>query len=266
MSLGHVVPGVLLCVVPLACGERSGDPVVALEGDRGGSGTDVGGTSMSGAPPAAGSGGEPFSTTEIGGPTGLCGACTNGEACGDANDFCLTQGGDGFCGRDCDEQQGCPAGYRCADVRGTLVQQCVPSQACPIASDLAPPLASIRRAFLARINLDRAANGVSPLVASPCLDGLAQGSALAYARTDELLGQFARECRPLLPNCACGWSGETELAVAEYGLDWATAVERASSLQKDGRLAISLFRDSYTEVGVGFWLSGDQAWIALSYR
>ena len=69
--------------------------------------------------------------------------------------------------------------------------------------------------------------------------------------------------------CACGWNAEAELTVASYGLDWMTAVEYATVTARDGqneRFTDAFLNFDGTDVGIGFWLSGDEAWIALSLR
>jgi hypothetical protein len=117
--------------------------------------------------------------------------------------------------------------------------------------------------LLARLNAERIRRDRFPLSASLCLDNLAQSSAIDYARTDEPLGKFVRECDPIWPNCDCGWSAETEVSVAEYSLDWLTAIDRAMATDR----FISSFLDyTVSDVGIGFWISGDEAWIALSLR
>jgi hypothetical protein len=123
--------------------------------------------------------------------------------------------------------------------------------------------------LLARINAERLAQDRPPLVASSCLDELAQGSALAFSRTDVPLGKFAKECYPVSPNCACGWKAEAELTVARYRLDWMTAIDAAIVTARDGpneRFTEAILSSEHADVGIGFWLSGDEAWIALSLR
>lgn len=131
-----------------------------------------------------------------------------------------------------------------------------------------PELNDIRQYLLTRINAERAARDRAPLLPSSCLDELAQGSALAFARTDEPLGKFVKECDPIWPNCACDWNAEAELTIARYGLDWTTAVEGAldPSREPNDRFTQAFLRLNVTDVGIGFWFSGDEAWIALSFR
>lgn len=253
-----VAIGGLLCGTSLACGERSGDPVVAGMVGGGAGGTKPGGPPMM-ADGGAGLG--PGVVEAAPGPTGLCGGCTSNDACGDADDLCLEGlDGVGFCGRDCGE--GCPAGYQCADVEGSLIQQCVPDSVCATARSPVPPLDFIRQTVLERVNADRTAQGIEPLMASPCLDELAQASALALGRTGEIGALFERACKPSQTDCACGWSAETEFTIAAFGLDWTTVLEHLFA----DRPATSVERDNDIELGVGFWLSGDEAWVALSYR
>jgi hypothetical protein len=72
-----------------------------------------------------------------------------------------------------------------------------------------------------------------------------------------------RECDPIWPNCACGWRSQTEVSYAIYSLDWVTAIERAMSTE---RFTSSFFDYDVSDVGIGFWISGDEAWIAVSMR
>jgi hypothetical protein len=278
MSVGRVVCGALSCAVAFAlgCGERSGDPIVRLPGDH-----DEAGATSAGSPGAAGAGGaaandqtpsqggDDRDNLEEPGATGLCGDCSSSDQCGDANDACLRHEDERFCGRDCDDQRGCPDGYACVELDNSQLWQCVPLNGCQVPTVPVPALVDIRQDLLARINAERLAHDRPPLVASPCLDELAQGSALAFARTDVPLGKFAKECHPVWPNCACGWNAEAELTVARYGLDWMTAIDAAIVTARDGqndRFTDGFLSFERTDVGIGFWLSGDEAWIALSLR
>ncbi len=264
MSLARISGGALLGVLalPLACGERSGDPVIRLPtaGDTRADSAGLAGAAGAAANPSDG-GSRP-------GPIGLCGECTSSDACGDDNDACIVHEGERFCGRDCDDQHGCPDGYLCVELDNSQLWQCVPQSGCPAPSAAVPELNDIRQYLLTRINAERAARYRAPLLPSSCLDELAQGSALAFARTDEPLGKFVKECDPIWPNCACDWNAEAELAIARYGLDWTTAVERAldPSREPNDRFTQAFLRLSVTDVGIGFWFSGDEAWIALSFR
>jgi hypothetical protein len=268
------------CLAVLACGDRYGDPIVAVEaptsqagvdaageGGTGGGTTNEGGTANEGGrggatnEPAAGAAGA--SETPVG-PTGLCGACSTSQTCSDANDACLIQDGERFCGRDCDEGRGCPDGYVCVELENSPLLQCVPVNGCRVPAPTPPSLPDIREHLLARINAERLARDRSSLLPSSCLDGLAQESALDYARSDEPLGKFVKECDPIWPNCDCGWNAQAEVAVAVYGLDWASAIEHA--LGTDDRFINSFLDFAVTSVGIGFWISGDEAWIALSFR
>jgi hypothetical protein len=276
MSVARVVYGALLgaAALGLGCGERFGDPIVRLPGDQNEAG--AAGTGKAGAaglpsddPTAGGDAGSSGNDAGERGPTGLCGDCSSSDECGDANDACLRHQDARFCGRDCDDQRGCPDGYTCVELDNSQLWQCVPQNGCPVPTGPVPALVDIRQELLTRINAERVAHDRAPLVASACLDELAQASALAFARTDEPLGKFVKECHPIWPNCACGWNAEAELTVARYGLDWMTAVEHATVTTRDGQNA--RFTDAFsnfdgTDVGIGFWLSGDEAWIALSLR
>jgi hypothetical protein len=270
MSVARVVCGALICAlaVPLGCGERSGDPVVRLpdgQGDAGQGGT--GSPAAAGAAPTGpqGDGGETAGNLRPG-PTGLCGECSSSDECGDANDACIRHLDQRFCGRDCDDQRGCPNGYSCVELENSQLWQCVPETGCPEPAVTVPALADIRQYILTRINSERALRDQAPLLASSCLDELAQQSALAFAGTDEPLGKYVKECDPIWPNCACGWSAEAELTVARYGLDWSAAVESAVDPSRDqnDRFTQAFLGLEMTDVGIGFWLSGDEAWIALS--
>lgn len=257
-----VCPGALFCAFSaLACGERAGDPVVRLEG------TAEGGSAQNGAGGRAGSGGGGQSGVAAAPPTGLCGACASSAACGDANDACIRHDGENFCGRDCDEGFGCPDGYTCVELSNSRLEQCVPNGGCREPADAPPELGEIRAYLLARINAERLDRGRNPLKPLPCLDELAQDSALSYAETDEPLGKFVKECDPIWPNCACGWGAEAEVAIAHIGLDWLDAIERAmgSSRSGDDRFIESFLDFDISHVGIGFYISGDEAWIALSF-
>lgn len=255
----------------LGCGERSGDPILArdltpsasnaageaADGGAGAGAAPIGG--MSGSPAhEAGAGNEPSL-----GPSGLCAPCDDSESCGDANDACIHHEGQSFCGRDCDEGLGCPEGYTCVELDNISLLQCVPATSCATTSAITPSIEEIRAYFFGRINAVRVSSDRVPLGASTCLDVLAQASAIDYARTDEPLGKFVRECDPIWPDCECGWVAQTEVAYAIYGLDWLTAVESAMSTE---RFTSSFLDNDVSDVGIGFWTSGDEAWIALSLR
>jgi|GEM_PF-6359215 len=275
MSVARVGYGALLGAVAfgLGCGERWGDPIVQLPSDPNGAGGSsdalAGAAGMRSDPAPNGDAGSTDNVASERGPTGLCGDCSGSDECGDANDACLRHQDERFCGRDCDDQRGCPDGYTCVELDNSQLWQCVPQNGCLAPTVPVPELADIRQDLLMRINAERVARDRPPLVASSCLDGLAQGSALAFARTDEPLGKFVKECHPVWPSCACGWNAEAELTVARYGLDWMTAVERATTISRDGqneRFTDAFLNFDGTDVGIGFWLSGDEAWIALSLR
>jgi hypothetical protein len=173
----------------------------------------------------------------------------------------VSHDGTSFCARDCDEGFGCPAGYTCVELEGSRVRQCVPEEPClsPLA---APTVDDVRAYLLSRINALRVARDQAPLEESRCLDGLAQESALAYARTSEPLGKYVNECDPVWPNCSCGWIAQTEVAVAYYGLDWQSSLDTALANE---RLRDTVSGLDLQRVGIGFWISGDEAWLALSF-
>lgn len=271
MSVTRVALRALLGMLasPLACGVRAGDPVVLVNEQNAGGSEEAGAPSQ---PDAGGGndtsrGGSPETPAEVG-PTGLCGDCASSAECGDANDACIRHQDQHFCGRDCDDQHGCPDGYSCVELDNSQLWQCVPQNGCPIPAGGVPELGSLRDYVLTRINAERVARDRLPLQASSCLDELAQDSALSFARTDEPLGKYVKECDPIWPNCACGWNAEAEVIVARYALDWTTAVDEALGTYRstDDRFTRAFLAYDATDVGVGFWLSGDEAWIALSFR
>lgn len=276
MSVARVVCGALIgaLTVPLGCGERSGDPVVLLptvpgQGEAGQG--DAGQPAMPGTAGAAatspqGDAGAPPVNVDDPSPIGLCGGCNSSDQCGDANDACIRHLDQNFCGRDCDDQRGCPSGYSCVQLENSQLWQCVPENGCPTPTTAVPPLADVRQYTLGRINGERVARDLPPLLPSACLDELAQQSAIAFARTDEPLGKYVKECDPIWPNCACGWSAEAELTIARYDLDWTTAVESGVDPARDQneRFTQGFLAPNMTDVGIGFWLSGDEAWMALS--
>lgn len=258
----------------VGCGDRFGEPIVAVAGPGqagmaagadaggepgGGTGTTGGSAASDAGSPAGGddAAGPPM------GPLGLCAPCTGSEACGDANDACIRHDDQLFCGRDCEEGRGCPDGYQCVQLDNSRLWQCVPENACPIPVTEPPALEELREYLLARINGERLAEGRGSLAASSCLNELAQASAVDYAHTEEPLGKFVRECDPIWPNCACGWNAEAEVAVAHWGLDWASAVEHALVNE---RLLTAILAYDIESLGIGFWISGDEAWIALSFH
>lgn len=267
MSVVRVAGWLLLgSLLPLACGERAGDAVVALPtaADPSPGGEGSGSDAEDG---VGGVGAAPAASASLG-PSGLCATCASSTECGDANDACIAYGEARFCGRDCDDQRDCPDGYSCVELSNSQLWQCVPDDACPL-PDSPPALGEVRSYVLTRINGQRAAQSRASLESSSCLDQLAQRSALDFARTDEPLGKYVKECDPVWPNCTCGWWAEAEVTVARYGLDWQDAVDRALSASRDGgstRFADAYLNGAFSDVGIGFWLSGDEAWIALSFR
>jgi hypothetical protein len=245
MFVGRVVSGALLCSALLAaaaCGERAGDPVLGPSGEQ-----DLSDASA--------------------GPIGLCGDCSSSADCGDANDACIRRQGAAFCGRDCDDLHRCPEGYECLAINDNRLRQCVPRSGCAEPQP-APAATQFRERVLARVNADRAAHDQPPLEPSACLDELAQASALLFARTDEPLAKYVKECDPIWPSCECGWSAEAELVIAAYDLDWRDAIDGAigaSGATVNADFTRALLADDATQIGVGFWLSADELWIALSF-
>jgi len=60
-----------------------------------------------------------------------------------------------------------------------------------------------------------------------------------------------------------------ETSFSERGLDWRDATTEffaAYANGRDDRFSQALLASSTTEVGIGFWLSGDEAWLALSFK
>lgn len=277
MIAPRVEIGALLCAVGLAvalaaCGERAGDPVVALADDQNLAGASPG-ADGGGGDAGPGAGGDAGAGNGAGasdaGPVGLCGPCTSSLDCGDANDACVRRQREGprFCGRDCDDQLGCPDGYECVDLNDSRLHQCVPRSDCAEPRP-APSLSEFQAYVLARVNAERVARGRPPLEPSPCLGELARASAIEFARTDEPLGKFVKECDPIWPACECGWSAQAEVAIAAYDLDWQAAIDRAvasNGTNADARFVRALLADDATQIGIGFWLSGDELWIALSF-
>jgi hypothetical protein len=284
--LGMVVPfrvdlsALFLAALVCGCGERFGDPIVALEtlgptgaGGREGSGDQgnaVGAAwpSLDGGASAGGSGGGLLPSAGV---VGLCVECTESEACGDENDLCVRNDATGrqFCARDCSERGGCPPGYACGDVQNSALDQCLPiAGECQPTSIGPPELDSLRDYVLGRLNAARVERNRPTLDNSFCLDDLAQASALEFARTDQPLAKFERECRPLHPDCECGWQAQAEATIASYGLEWPVAVDDALASQiENGEPLLHVFEDEALEdVGIGFYISGDEAWLALSFR
>ena len=289
MPVARVAWGALLgaLALPLACGDRAGDPVVWLvpPGQSGGgvggvaarAGSGTGASSpiepMPGGAPSDGTsdsndgGAAPIPVPEVG-AVGLCGDCTEGGDCGSNNDVCIHHDGQRFCGRYCDDQRRCPNGYSCAQLENSDLLQCVPDSTCPPPATNVPGLADLRTTILTRINSERALRDLAPLQASACLDTLAQSSALAFARTDQPLIKFRNECDPVWPNCACGWTGQADFTMSRYALDWSTPLDVALTVQDDQmtRFTQAFLAPNVTDVGIGFWLSGDEVWIALSFH
>lgn len=270
MSVRRAAIGALGAVLLLACGERAGDPIVALRSSptegNGGAGPDSGGAPDGGGSEGGHSPGDAPDTRP--GPLGLCSPCSGqGDVCGDSNDVCVLHDNQSFCGRDCDERGGCPDGYACVDLANSYLWQCVPQDSCPASNATAPALADARQELLSRINAQRALHDRAPLAAAPCLDRVAQQSALDFAYTDERWGKFLSECDPIWPNCECGWNAEAEITISRFDLDWTSVVERAMNPDQDSqsaRFAEAFLASEFTDVGIGVWLAGDEAWLALS--
>jgi hypothetical protein len=188
---------------------------------------------------------------------GLCGACPADGRCGDDSDACLKHldTGETFCGRDCAENNGCPRGYSCHDVRNGE-RQCVPYDGTCLTREVEdpPPLAELREYMLADLNETREEAMRAPLAADTCLDGIAQEGARELAFENEQMSSFESEC---------GWRYETRGAVAGWSLDWrlaATVLWRVPGRGLDAALS-----EDFSRVGIGFLLGGDEAWIVLSY-
>jgi hypothetical protein len=269
MSLARLARWMLPGSLLLACGERAGDAVVALPGavaERPGGGGDAGTPATDGT--AGGAAGAP-SEEPTPGPSGLCAACVTSRECGAVTDACVAHEDERFCGRFCEAPRDCPDGYSCVELSNSQLWQCVPDQRCPTPQEPAPALSEVRDYVLARVNSERFAQAGAPLQSSSCLDELAQQSAVDFARTDVLLGKFADDCAPVWPDCACGWRAQAELTIARYGLDWQTAVDLALTASIDEateRFSLAYLAPTVSDVGIGFWLSGDEAWLALSFR
>jgi hypothetical protein len=267
MYAGPVVRGALFCALTLACGERAGDPVVMLQSHHDAGGPPADAPGMGGA--GYDSRNDPPVMPDGRGPIGLCGECSSSEQCGDANDACIHHLDQHFCGRDCDDQHGCPDGYLCVELDNAQLHQCVPQDRCPTQPVQTPPLSDVRQYLLARLNALRGMHDRLALDASSCLDQLAQDSALDFARTDEPLGKYVKECDPIWPNCACNWNAEAEITMAHYNLDWTSAVDHAMAVTHDNqndRFTQAFLDPDVVSVGIGFWLSGDEAWVALSFH
>jgi hypothetical protein len=278
MSGWRVLRGALACAVALGCGERAGDPIVRVGSDKGAWSGGAGGTgalSQAGEAPLAGGAADIGSPGAGGGDaplgvglTGLCGACRGSDECGDENDACIAHNGERFCGNDCSDGRDCPDGYACVELANIPLYQCVPTSACPEPAVAPPSLSELRGYLLTHINEQRGQADQPPLDASSCLDQLAQESALGFAATDEPLGKYAEECHPIRPNCACGWRGQAEISIARYGLDWLTAADLALGSVQDTQsdaFVRAFLEYAGSEVGIGIWISGDEAWIALSF-
>jgi hypothetical protein len=197
-------------------------------------------------------------------PGGLCSFCSGNRTCGDENDTCLfnltTE--ERFCGRDCDESGGCPQGYACQRVINGARQCQPPALGClsRVQPEGPPSLAAVRSHVLADFNQWRAELGLPPMVGDACLDGLAQASAGELALRDEQDFEFQD---------ACGWAFETRCKVATWELDWRRAVTapwREPSITAGSRgLPDTLRSTSWTRLGLGIFMGGDEAWIALTY-
>lgn len=250
-----------------ACGDRVGEPIVwatALDG-AGGSSAGEAGASGSGATPG-GSGGQ-----DVVDPGGLCAPCESGRQCGDMNDYCLEQNHDQFCGRDCEEDGGCPLGYSCVLIAGRDESQCIPaSESCDHVADK-PPLPTaeaIAAEALELVNDLRFERGLFPLVLDECLSEVAQESAAELSESGDYLGKFERECDGQ-NSCECGWAAEWESSVAAYDLRYYNAVEFTVGQNASGptqwRFSRAVFSPQYTRFGFGLVMSGDEAWAALAF-
>jgi hypothetical protein len=60
-----------------------------------------------------------------------------------------------------------------------------------------------------------------------------------------------------------------ETSFAERGLDWRVSMNQfftAYATPGDDRFSQALLADTTSQIGVGFWSSGDEAWFALSFE
>lgn len=253
--LGKLAPIALLWGSGLAlaaCGDRAGDPVVALQ-----------------PLPSMNDAGAPLES----GPGGLCAPCQNSEDCGGGRDRCLELGHshEGSCGRHCDQQGDCPQGYECVSLGRDEPAQCIPerNECDHVVSHVSPDLATMRAVALEELNHVRAEILLPPLQPDACLDMVAQESAIELARTNDVLGKFERECEPFEPaGCPCGWRAENELNVVEYSLTWQEAIENSINdrwRNSNESFVRNISAPVHTRVGFGIVLSGDEAWTAISY-
>jgi hypothetical protein len=246
-----------------SCGDRAGDPVVAM---------DPLSEPSRGDPDAA----DPADAGQLEvEPAGLCAACDSNEACGAGNLCVYTLNDAGtktwFCGRDC-SSRGCPNGYRCVGVGRNSNPQCVPETGtCDhVVSNLAPALEVMRAEALLQLNQLRAEYSLPELEADDCLHAIAQDSAVKLRSTRDVLGKFESECEPLDPSeCECGWSAESERNVVEFGLTWQEAIDESildrALRDPDDSLVRHLKSPAHVRVGFGIVLGGDEAWTAVSF-
>lgn len=240
-----------LCLAATACGDRAGDPVVAL-------------APLS--PPEDGDGG---STPEPALPRGLCSQCDSHDECGDDRDLCIDIGRVNVCGRNC-KQSGCPRGYQCVFVTRDDAQ-CVPeSHDCShVVSHESPSLDTMRATALAELNHLRAELQLAPFVLDDCLNEQAWQSATQLARTGDLLGKFEDDCEQFQPApCTCGWRAQSEISVTKYSLTWEYAIDRSiDDRWHDGNESFvrNVSEPEHTRIGFGILLSGDEAWTAISF-
>jgi len=256
-TVGHAA-GILALGCVSACGDTTATPIVALDPGPG----------LSTDPPPPPTDDGQLATGPV---FGLCDVCDDNDACGDGNDHCLRYRDDPerFCGRDCQEGRGCPAGYDCVGLANSSASQCVPeARTCEHRRALeAPPrLAELRVAALEQLNLERQRLALPLLAADDCLDEIAQTSSREHALNGQRGTKYARECAPELPNCACGWATEFQVTVAEYGLVWSRAMTLALDLglATSGGAEPPLTTMSSTRVGIGVLLGGDESWISFA--
>lgn len=250
--------GLLLGVALPSCGDVAGDPIYGSVG----------------LPPVEGGAGPSITIPQYDTPVGgLCTACAGADDCGGGDDYCIVNenSGERFCARECTEPADCPAGYECAWIENSDTRQCAPStRGCAhiAAKEIAPSLDAQRAYALDAVNDVRVSEGVSPLVADPCLSKLAQASCEELARTGVPRGLFVREC-DAADVCDCGWQSEQEVSIAGLGLEWRDAIDAPISqlviAAPGGDFQAAALATQFSRLGVGLVLSGDEAWACFAY-
>lgn len=257
----------VVCLVSAAtvavtgCGDARGMPIVLGQGGVGGVGGSTGGLDLHGDP--SGGGGD----TSSGVSGGLCSPCRDASDCGGRNDYCLFNGGtnESFCGIDCLEQSGCPDGYACMSL-GNLIQ-CAPiSGSCdnPFTNQTGfVSLNDLRPIVLDKINSERARNGVPALAMTDCLTSVAQSAAVDFSATGTMSGKFDSDCKPLIPNCACGWESDNQSHETGNGT-WTDLVTwSAGHILNASNAPTTVLSDRYSRVGVGIVVGQGEAWVSV---